>query len=220
MRLPPFFWFPFVWYPLRFVALVSYCLVLLVCLKQTSILSISPLHLRIRPGLSESFALSDFLFPILFRELLRNRNSSLALFLFSSVTLLEVVLLFWVSISLLRPFINLFALILSSSVIFMAVSLMFSLTFFHLVCGFCPLLLCTVISSMLSHRHSLVVYSDIHLSKDLSIFSDISLNFLFLITSSGSLHSPFPQYGRFFAIIFLNTGSWSLISCPMPTSLL
>src|SRR5882724_5739765 len=85
---------------------------------------------------AESFALSSLLFPILFRELLRNRNSSLALFLFSSVTLLEVVLLFWVSISFLRFFISLFALVLSSSVILMAVSLMFSLTFFHLVCGF------------------------------------------------------------------------------------
>src|SRR5882724_9986983 len=126
---------------------------------------------------AESFALSSFSFPILFRELLRNMNSSLTLFLFSSVTLLEVVLLFWVSISLLRSFISLFTLALSSSVILMPVSLMFSLTFFHLVCGFCPLLLSTVISSTLSHRHSLVVYSDIHLLKDLSILSDISLNF-------------------------------------------
>src|SRR5882724_3502539 len=106
---------------------------------------------------AESFSFSSFSFPILFRELLRNRNSSLALLLFSAVTLLEEILLLWVTMSLLRPFISLFAFFLSSSIILMAFSLMSSLTLFHLFCGFCPLFLSSVISSMLSHRHSLIM---------------------------------------------------------------
>src|SRR5882724_6491117 len=122
----------------------------------------------------ESFAFSSFSFPILFRKLLRNKNSSLALILFSAVALLEEILLLWVSMSLLRPFMNLFAFLLSSSVILMVFSLMSSLTFFHLACVFCSLLLSSVISSILLHRHSFIIYCDSHLSNDLSIFSDIS----------------------------------------------
>src|SRR5882724_2863433 len=115
--------------------------------------------------------------------------------------------------SLLRPLIILFAFFLSSSVILMAFSLMSSLTFFHLACGFCPLPL-SVISSMLFHRHYFSMYCDIHLSKDLSIFSDMSLNFCFIIISSGSLHSPFLKYGRFFAIIrTLDHGGLFLVPC-------
>src|SRR5882724_11855213 len=83
---------------------------------------------------AEPFAFSSFSFPILFKELLRNKNSSLALFFCCVVGdpfMLEI-LLFWVSMSLLRPFINLFAFLLSSSVILMAFSLMSSLTFFSI----------------------------------------------------------------------------------------
>jgi len=50
------------------------------CLMLTNIQSIFQ-------ALADSFALSSFSFSMLFRELLRNRNSSLALFLFSIVTL-------------------------------------------------------------------------------------------------------------------------------------
>src|SRR5882724_386882 len=82
---------------------------------------------------ADCYAFSSFSFPISFRELLKNRNSSLALILFSDVVLLEKILLLWASMSLLRPFMNLFAFLLSSSVILMAFSLMSSLTFFHLV---------------------------------------------------------------------------------------
>src|SRR5882724_2615375 len=79
---------------------------------------------------ADLFAFSSFSFPILFRELLRIRNSSLALVLFSDVALLEEILLHWVSMSLLRPFMSLFAFLLSSSVILMAFSLMSALIFF------------------------------------------------------------------------------------------
>src|SRR5882724_928957 len=71
---------------------------------------------------ADSFALSSFKFSILFRELLRNKYSAPALFLFSVVALLEEILLFWVSMSLLRPFIILLPFFLSSSVILMAFS--------------------------------------------------------------------------------------------------
>src|SRR5882724_155635 len=81
---------------------------------------------------------------------------------------------FWVSLSLLIPFMILFAFFLSSSIILMAFSLMSSLTLFHLVCGFFPLLLISVISCMLLHRHPLIMYCCTQLSKDLSIFSDMS----------------------------------------------
>ena len=87
---------------------------------------------------ADSFALSSFAFSIVFRELLRNMRSSLALFLLAVVTFLEEILLFWVSMSLLRPFISLFSFFLSSSVILIAFYLMSSLTSFHLVSGFCP----------------------------------------------------------------------------------
>src|SRR5882724_7283233 len=73
---------------------------------------------------ADSFASSSFSFPILFRELLRNRNASLALIMFSVDALLEEILLLWVSMSLLRPSLSLFAFLLSSSVILMAFSLM------------------------------------------------------------------------------------------------
>src|SRR5882724_7845064 len=52
------------------------------------------------------------------------------LVLFSDVALLEEILLLWVSMSLLRPFMCLFAFLLSSSVILMAFSLMSALIFF------------------------------------------------------------------------------------------
>src|SRR5882724_11327825 len=90
---------------------------------------------------ADSFAFSNFSFPILFRELLRNRNSSLDFVLFSAVALLEENLLLWVSISLLRPFMSLLVFLFSSSAILMAFYLISSLTFFYLVCGFWPLLL-------------------------------------------------------------------------------
>src|SRR5882724_2007254 len=113
---------------------------------------------------ADSFALSSFSLPILFRELLRNRNSSLAFILFSVVALLEENPLLWVSMSFLRPFTSLFAFFFSSSITLMAFSLMSSLTFFHLVCGFCPLLLSFVISPMFLNSDSFIVYCDTHLS--------------------------------------------------------
>src|SRR5882724_9828573 len=56
---------------------------------------------------ADSFSLSSFSFSSFFRELLRNKKFSLALFLFSVVALLEI-LLFWVSMSRLRLFMILF----------------------------------------------------------------------------------------------------------------
>ena len=76
----PFSWFLFVWFLLHFVALISYCLVLLVCLVQTSIQSTSLLHSGI--GLGLILLLFLVFHSIFFRELLRKKNSSQLSFCF------------------------------------------------------------------------------------------------------------------------------------------
>jgi len=128
------------------------------------------------------------------------------LFCFSDVVLLEEILLLWVSMSLLRP---LFTFLLSSSVIFYGIFFDVFLDFFPFsFVGFFPLLLSSVISSMLSHRDFFITYCVILYHRISVFFWSFSEVFIYYYSSAVSI--VLFQYGSFFAIIWQTLVHWLL----------